>query len=76
MDRRAELLIGQGLAERRGQRVIFTRDLLSNLRDRELAAVGAQLATKPPGRFRRLRRVTSRLASIVVVSRWRQDVLR
>ena len=44
MDRRAEHLIGQGLAERQGQRVIFARNLLSTLRDREINAIGARLA--------------------------------
>ncbi|MCA9223313.1 MAG: DUF3363 domain-containing protein, partial [Planctomycetales bacterium] len=52
MDRRAEHLIGQGLAERRGRHVIFARNLLSNLRDRELVAVGARLAAETSRTFR------------------------
>ncbi len=44
MERRAEHLIDQGFAERRGQRVIFARNLLSTLHDRELAAASVNLA--------------------------------
>ncbi len=44
LERRAEHLIGEGLAKRQGQRVIFNRDLLSTLRKRELDAVGEKLA--------------------------------
>lgn len=40
MDQRVDFLAGQGLAERRGQRVILARNLLATLRDRELASVG------------------------------------
>jgi len=43
MSRRVDFLVGEGLAERRGQRVILARDLLMTLRDRELAVVGQQL---------------------------------
>ena len=52
MDRRAEHLIGHGLAERRGQRVVLARNLLSTLRDRELAVAGARLATEGNCPFR------------------------
>lgn len=37
---RVSFLIKQGLAERRGQRVVLVGNLLSTLRDRELVAVG------------------------------------
>jgi type IV secretory pathway VirD2 relaxase len=40
MHGRVGFLSEQGLAERRGQRVILARNLLSTLRDRELAGVG------------------------------------
>ena len=40
---RSDFLVEQGLAERRGQRVVLARNLLSTLRDRELAAVGKSL---------------------------------
>lgn len=40
---RAAFLVSEGLARQRGQRLVFAPDLLSTLRDRELAAVGAQL---------------------------------
>ncbi|MBX9451569.1 MAG: relaxase/mobilization nuclease and DUF3363 domain-containing protein [Mesorhizobium sp.] len=46
MDERAEHLIGEGLAERQGGRVVFARRLLNTLRNRELRAVGQQLATE------------------------------
>lgn len=44
LERRAEHLIGDGLAKRQGQRVIFARDLLNTLSKRELDAVGEKLA--------------------------------
>ena len=37
---RVDFLVEQGLAERRGPRVVLARNLLSSLRDRELAEVG------------------------------------
>jgi type IV secretory pathway VirD2 relaxase len=40
---RAEFLIEQGLAERQGRRVVLARELLSTLRNRELAAAGRSL---------------------------------
>jgi len=40
---RVEFLIERGLAERRGQRVVLARNLLSALREQELAAAGAAL---------------------------------
>lgn len=43
MDQRVDFLAGQGLAERRGQRVILARNLLATLRDRELASVGRDM---------------------------------
>ena len=43
MDRRTEYLVSEGLARRQGQRVLFARNLLDTLRQRELAAVGARL---------------------------------
>lgn len=46
MDRRAELLIEQGFAERHGQRVVFNRDLVDTLRRRELQAVGEKLSAE------------------------------
>lgn len=41
--RRVTFLEGQGLAERRGQRVILARNLLTTLRNRELAVAGKAL---------------------------------
>ncbi len=46
LDRRAEHLIGQGLAERQNRGVSFSRNLIETLRRRELDAVGAKLAAE------------------------------
>ncbi len=43
MRSRLDFLAEQGLAERRGQRVVLARNLLATLRDRELATVGKSL---------------------------------
>ena len=40
---RRDFLVEQGLAERRGSRLILARNLLATLRDQELAAVGKSL---------------------------------
>ncbi|WPG41182.1 DUF3363 domain-containing protein [Variovorax sp. EBFNA2] len=40
---RADFLVEQGLAERRGQRMVLARNLLATLRDRELANAGKSL---------------------------------
>ena len=44
MERRVDHLVQQGLAERRGQRVIFARDLLDTLRRGELDEAAAAVA--------------------------------
>ena len=44
MDRRAERLLQEGLAERQGRRIVFTRNLIDTLRRRELDALGGKLA--------------------------------
>ncbi len=46
MDRRAEHLIEQRLAERHGRSVIFSRNLIDTLRQREVDALGAKLAAE------------------------------
>ena len=43
LKQRADFLVDQGLAERRGQRVILARNLLATLRGRELALVGQSI---------------------------------
>ena len=43
---REEFLIEQGLAERRGQRVILARDLLATLRDRDIEATASTIAAE------------------------------
>ncbi len=55
MDRRADFLAGQGLAERRGQRIVLARNLLATLRDRELASAGKQLQAQTGRGFRPLK---------------------
>jgi type IV secretory pathway VirD2 relaxase len=44
MKARIEHLVGQGLARRQGQRVIFARDLLDTLRRRELEETSARIS--------------------------------
>ena len=46
MQQRADFLAEQGLAERRGQRVILARNLLGTLRNRELAQVAQDIAAE------------------------------
>ncbi|MCW8059257.1 relaxase/mobilization nuclease domain-containing protein [Agrobacterium tumefaciens] len=46
LEQRAEHLIGEGLAERQGRRVVFARRLLNTLRDREVSALGEKLAAE------------------------------
>lgn len=43
---RTDFLVEQGLAERRGQRVILARNLLATLRNRELAQAGKDIAAE------------------------------
>lgn len=44
LQQRADFLAEQGLAERRGQRVILARNLLATLRNRELAQAAKDIA--------------------------------
>ena len=46
MERRMDHLVGEGLARRQGQRVIFARDLLNTLRQRELDAAVSRLSVE------------------------------
>lgn len=46
MERRIDHLVEHGLARRQGQRVVFARDLLNTLRQRELDAAVASLSAK------------------------------
>ena len=46
LQQRAEFLVEQGLAERRGKRVILARNLLATLRGRELAKAAQDIAAK------------------------------
>ena len=53
MESRAERLIGQGLARRQGQQVIYTRNLLDTLRRRELDSIGEKLTAETGMPFRK-----------------------
>jgi type IV secretory pathway VirD2 relaxase len=46
MDDRTDHLVGEGLAERQGRRVVFARRLIETLRRRELGALGEKLANE------------------------------
>ena len=46
MDRRAERLLQEGLAERQGRRIVLNRNLIDTLRRRELDALGGKLAAE------------------------------
>jgi hypothetical protein len=46
MERRIEYLLGEGLARREGQRVIFARDLLNTLRRQELDLAASKLSVE------------------------------
>lgn len=46
VEARTEHLISEGLARRQGQRVVFARDLLDTLRNRELDSVGGRIAAE------------------------------
>ncbi|AQQ03907.1 type VI secretion protein [Roseibium algicola] len=53
LERRAEHLIEEGLAERKGRRVIFARNLIETLRRNELEALGERLAANTGEPFSR-----------------------
>lgn len=46
MEVRAEHLVNEGLAQRRGQRIVFARNLLDTLKRRELDAAAAKLSAE------------------------------
>lgn len=46
LERRAEHLIAEGLAQRQGTRIVFARRLLDTLRSREIEALGDKLASE------------------------------
>jgi len=46
LQRRSDFLVEQGLAERRGQRVVLARNLLATLRGRELAKAAHDIASE------------------------------
>jgi type IV secretory pathway VirD2 relaxase len=46
LEARAEFLVEQGFAERRGQRIILARNLLAKLRDRDIEATASTISTE------------------------------
>jgi type IV secretory pathway VirD2 relaxase len=52
LSRRVDFLAEQGLAQRRGQRVVLARNLLATLRDRELAETGKALQAQTGQAYR------------------------
>ena len=46
LEARTEHLVSEGLARRQGQRVVFARDLIDTLRNRELDAAGERVAAQ------------------------------
>lgn len=54
MQQRVDFLAEQGLAERRGQRVVLARNLLATLRERELAQTGKALEAQTGRSYRPL----------------------
>ncbi|MBZ9776882.1 relaxase/mobilization nuclease domain-containing protein [Mesorhizobium sp. CO1-1-8] len=55
MQRRADHLVEQGLGERQGQRISFTRNLIDTLRRRELEALGEKVSAETGQPFNRAR---------------------
>ncbi|MER8751651.1 relaxase/mobilization nuclease and DUF3363 domain-containing protein [Mesorhizobium sp. M1050] len=55
MQRRADHLVEQGLGERQGQRISFTRNLIDTLRRRELEALSEKLSAETGQPFNRTR---------------------
>ncbi|MEL6423329.1 MAG: DUF3363 domain-containing protein [Pseudomonadota bacterium] len=53
LEKRAEHLVGQGLATRQGQRVTFARDLLNTLRQRDLDSAASKIANDTGRPFRK-----------------------
>ncbi|WP_404933635.1 relaxase/mobilization nuclease domain-containing protein [Nitratireductor sp. L15S-10] len=53
MDARADHLVAEGLARREGQRILFARNLLNTLRERELDTLGQKLAAETGMPFQR-----------------------
>lgn len=49
---RADFLVEQGLAERRGQRVVLARNLLASLRGRELTATAREISAQTGMQYR------------------------
>ena len=53
MRARAEHLIVEGVARREGERIVFNRNLLATLREREMEALGQKLAAESARSFQR-----------------------
>jgi hypothetical protein len=76
MQQRADFLAEQGLAERRGQRVILARNLLGTLRNREVAQAAKDIAAetglehRPGGRWAARGRYLPDAASMLASGRY------
>src|SRR2546427_11922308 len=70
MQQRADFLAEQGLAERRGQRVILARNLLGTLRNRELAQAAKAIAADTGLEHRPVARSEERRVGKECRSRW------
>ncbi|RST86565.1 DUF3363 domain-containing protein [Aquibium carbonis] len=53
MEARADHLVVEGLARREGQRIVFARNVLATLRERELDALGQKLAAETGATFQK-----------------------
>lgn len=53
LDRRANHLIGEGIAERQGRRIVFSGNLIDTLRRREVEELGEKLAAQTGQPFQR-----------------------
>ena len=51
LEQRTQVLVGEGLARRQGRRVVFARNLLDTLRDRDVAEAGEALASRHGAAF-------------------------
>lgn len=78
MRQRADFLVEQGLAERRGQRILLARNLLGTLRSRELAQAAKDIAAETGLEYRPLadgQRVTGTYRRSVMLASGRYAML-
>ena len=75
MQQRADFLVERGLAERCGQRVILTRNLVATLCDREVTQVAKTIATETGLQHRRAARAAGIYRRSVTLASGRYAVL-